>query len=212
MVYLTSAATASSGACASTVTASRGAKDRNRQMPDDGLCMTEGRLSPENKLDLTGLRLSPAFDLEAKATAEGMVEGLGAVFGGEPDSYGDTIAPGAFSASLARHSAEGTVPIMLWSHDVSRPVGRWERLAETQEGLAVRGRLNMRTEAGREAYEHLRAGDLSGLSIGFYVAKGGAEREGSTRVLKTLDLQEVSLVSLPANRRARVRQVNTRLR
>lgn len=167
-------------------------------------------MSPDLKLDVTGLRLSPAFHLEAKASAEGMVEGLGAVFGGDPDSYGDVIERGAFSASLARHKAEGTAPVMLWSHDTGRPVGRWEHLAESAEGLAVRGRLNLKTEAGREAFEHLRAGDLSGLSIGYSITAEGADRNGGARVLKEVELLEVSLVALPANRRARVRQVKSR--
>ena len=159
------------------------------------------------KLDVAELRLSPAFEWKAQATAEGTVEGLGAVFGGEPDSYGDVIAPGAFSASLARHRREGSAPAMLWSHDLARPVGRWEDLAETADGLAVRGRLNLKTESGREAFEHLRAGDLSGLSIGYRVSEGGSVEERRARILTRVELYEVSLVAVPANRRSRIRQV-----
>lgn len=162
---------------------------------------------PSIKLDMTELRLSPAFAFEAKATAEGIVEGLGAVFGGDPDSYGDVIEPGAFSATLSQHRAEGTSPAMLWSHDPSRPVGRWETLAETTEGLAVRGRLNLKTDAGRQAYEHLLAGDLSGLSIGYQVPDGGADTGRHARRLTRVNLLEVSLVAIPANRRSRIRQV-----
>ena len=129
------------------------------------------------------------------------------MFGGEPDSYGDVIAPGAFSASLAQHRREGSAPAMLWSHDLARPVGRWEDLAETADGLAVRGRLNLKTESGREAFEHLRAGDLSGLSIGYRVPEGGSVEERRARILTRVELYEVSLVAVPANRRSRIRQV-----
>lgn len=159
------------------------------------------------KFDATALRLSPAFPMECKATAQGVVEGLASPFGGEPDSYGDIIAPGAFSRSLSRHRAERTAPAMLWSHATDRPVGAWDTMEEREDGLHVRGRLALNTEAGREAFEHLRAGSTTGLSIGFSVADGGAERDGWSRVLSDLELHEISLVTLPAARRARVTSV-----
>jgi HK97 family phage prohead protease len=161
------------------------------------------------KFDPFELRLG--MPLEAKASAEGVVEGLASTFGGDPDAYGDLVAPGAFSASLARHSSEGTAPSFLWAHDPGRIVGKWERLEERADGLHVAGRLNLRTEAGREAFEHLRAGDLDGLSIGFRIPRGGSSIDGKTglRTLTAIDLFEISAVAMPANRRARVRHVKS---
>lgn len=160
------------------------------------------------KLDMTALRLSPAFSMEAKATAEGVLEGLASPFGGDPDAYGDIIQPGAYSRSLDRHKREKSAPVMLWAHDQSRPVGRWEVLQERADGLHVRGRLNLGTSAGREAFEHLRSGDLNGLSIGFTVADGGAKRgAGGVRELTDIELHEISLVAIPAARSARVSSV-----
>lgn len=151
------------------------------------------------------LRLSPALSFEAKATPQGVIEGLAAVFGGDPDSYGDTIDPGAFRATLDRHKAEGGAPALLWSHDPARVVGRWLTMRETPEGLAATGALNLKTDAGREAFEHVRAGDLSGLSIGYRATK--TRRNGAARALVEVELAEVSLVAIPANRRARIREV-----
>lgn len=149
--------------------------------------------------------------LELKATAQGRIEGLASPFGGEPDAYGDVIAPGAFSESLARHRAERTPPPMLWSHDTSRPVGRWGEIAETSEGLRVVGQLNLATVAGRDAYEHLQAGDITGLSIGFVVPPGGASlnRENGIRTLTQITLHEVSIVAIPAARTARITGVKS---
>ena len=154
------------------------------------------------------LRLTPALPLEAKASAEGVIEGLAAVFGGEADAYGDVIERGAFRATLDRHKAEGAAPVMLWAHDPARVVGRWLELAETGEGLAARGLFNLKTEGGRSAFEHVRAGDLSGLSIGYRVVKADRATNGARR-LTAVDLAEVSVVALPANRRARIRSVKS---
>lgn len=144
--------------------------------------------------------------LEVRSTPQGIVEGMASCFGGI-DCYGDTVAPGAFADSLAAHTARGTVPAMLWSHATDRPVGRWEHLAEDSRGLFVRGRVNLRTAAGADAFEHLRAGDLNGLSIGYRVPRGGEEMRAGVRVLKAIDLHEISLVTLPADGAARVTAV-----
>ena len=96
---------------------------------------------------------------------------------------------------------------MLWSHSTDRPVGRWQSLEEDARGLVVQGRLNLRTAAGAEAYEHLAGGDLSGLSIGFNIPAGGSLARNGVRLLTAIDLHEISLVTLPADDAARVTAV-----
>ena len=51
-------------------------------------------------------------------------------------------------------------------------------------------------QRGREAYALLRDGALNGLSIGFRT-EGRERAQERRRVLKELDLVEISLVSLP---------------
>lgn len=162
------------------------------------------------------LRLTPALPFEAKASAEGVIEGVAAAFGGEPDAYGDVIQRGAFRATLDRHKAEGAAPVMLWSHDPARVIGRWIDMRETPEGLAATGSLNLRTQAGREAFEHVRAGDVSGLSIGYRVVKADRTATGA-RVLPDRDgrRRRAGLVHDPARQhgggwRARIRQPGRR--
>jgi HK97 family phage prohead protease len=150
------------------------------------------------------LRASPALQVKL-AGATGTIEGMASLFGGEPDSYGDIIARNAFSASLAQHRAEKTLPLMLWSHDPASPIGRWLEVVEDSKGLAVRGQLNLETERGREAHAHLKAGDVSGLSIGYAVPPGGrVMNDDGTSTLTEITLMEVSVVAMPAARRARV--------
>jgi hypothetical protein len=144
---------------------------------------------------------------EAKADAQGIITGLAATFGGDPDLTGDVIAAGAFAASLVAHKARGSQPPMLWAHDPARVIGHWAELRETGDGLAVKGRLNLGTAAGRDAFEHVRAGDVAALSIGYRATK--ATRRGAARLLTEIELGEISLVAMPANPRARITAVKS---
>ncbi|NDW34604.1 HK97 family phage prohead protease [Salipiger sp. PrR007] len=108
--------------------------------------------------------------LEIKALKEtGEFEGYGSTFGGEPDSYGDVVAKGAFLENLADHRAKGTMPKMFWQHDASRPIGKWLEAEEDDHGLLMVGKLNMGVQQAKEAYALLKEGDIDGLSIGYRI-------------------------------------------
>lgn len=144
---------------------------------------------------------------ESNETA-GTFTGLASAYGGEPDSYGDLIAPGAFTESLKKHAAAGTRPALLWQHDQTNPVGVWIKFEDTAEGLAGNGRLTLDVPQAKSAHALMRD-DALALSIGYTVPSGGAELVGGARLLKTIDLVEVSLVALPANTRTRITSVKS---
>jgi len=145
--------------------------------------------------------------------------GYGAVFG-NVDSYGDVIQPGAFADTLADSHKVGQWPAMLLQHggygmgaDDMTPIGIWTSLSEDGHGLKVEGKL-ADTVRGREAYTLLKMDPrpaIDGLSIG-YIAKEWAQRskpEEPRRTLKKVDLMEVSLVTFPANGKARISGVKS---
>jgi len=134
----------------------------------------------------------------------GEFEGHGSVFNNE-DSYGDVVLPGAFQKSLEEHRTAGTLPAMLWQHDPAQPIGVYSDVREDSKGLYVKGRLLTETTKGKEAHDMLKAGAVRGLSIGF-VTRAWEWRE-ETRLVKDVDLWEVSLVTFPANRAAQVEDV-----
>lgn len=148
---------------------------------------------------------APALPLEIKADAAGRIEGYASTFGGEPDHHREVVAAGAFTASLARRKAAGDMPVMLWAHEQGDPVGRWTEFLEDHKGLLVRGQMNMKTTRGRDAFEHVKAGDATGLSIGYRTSEGGRTYAGKgIFLLSEVDLFEVSIVALPANPKARI--------
>ena len=134
----------------------------------------------------------------------GVFEGLASTFGNR-DMMGDLVEPGAFSGALARPGAIK----MLWQHDARAPIGVWERIRETAAGLEVKGRLVLDVQQAREALALLKAGAVDALSIGFSVLRGGAEfdRERALRRIKAVDLWEISVVTFPANPKARVARI-----
>lgn len=144
------------------------------------------------------------FPLQVKELSEdGSFEGYGSVFGVR-DSDNEVVEPGAFVESLVRHKREGTSPLMLWQHDSWSPIGVWEDLAEDKKGLWGKGRLLAGVQKADEAKILIKAGAIQGLSIGYREVDTTPAEAGSPRKLVKLDLLEVSIVSFPANRRARV--------
>lgn len=142
--------------------------------------------------------------------------GYGAVFG-NVDSYGDVIAKGAFRDTLIKAKSSGQWPVMLSQHGFSEggstPIGVWTEMREDDTGLWVEGKFAP-TPRGKEAHELLKMKPRSafnGLSIGFR-AKEWAVRtqpDDPRRTLKAVDLLEVSLVTFPANAKARVLNVKS---
>jgi len=159
-------------------------------------------------------RLDYAF--EAKFAGDGSTgafEGYASMFGGL-DSYGDTIAPGAFRQSLAQMKSQGRSLPMYFNHGAmlgadARPVGVWTSVDEDGQGLKVEGKLaGLDTDTGRYNLALMKEGAMRGLSIGFNVPKGGAtygSKPGEPRrTLKIINLREISVVDDPADPNARV--------
>lgn len=147
------------------------------------------------------------FEIKA-VNADGTVEGYGSVFGVR-DNYDDVIAKGAFMDSLKSHKAAGTMPAMLWQHDADKPIGVWTEMVEDEKGLRIKGQLAMETVKGKEAHALLKMGALNGLSIGFMSKEWAYDRDTEVRTLTAIDLWEVSLVTFPANEKARVTNVKS---
>nr|WP_321457195.1 HK97 family phage prohead protease [uncultured Cohaesibacter sp.] len=146
--------------------------------------------------------------LNIKALSEkGEFEGYASTFGGKPDDYGDIIAEGAYSESIAEHAANKTMPKMFWQHNRDQPIGRWLEMQEDAKGLLVRGKLNMGVQCAREGYELLKEGDIDGLSIGYRIKEYSVDTETGVWTLEKLDLREISIVSIGANPNALVSSV-----
>ncbi len=146
--------------------------------------------------------------LEVKFVAEtGEFEGYASVFN-VTDKVNDKIVRGAFKASLAEFNKKGELPLMLWQHNTSAPIGRWLDMYEDEHGLFVKGQLFVdELNVAKEAYKLLKEKLVTGLSIGYRVVDSFKEHKDDIRVLTAVDLQEISLVTFPANEYARVSDI-----
>lgn len=136
--------------------------------------------------------------LEMKAALDvsetGEITGIAWPFG-SADRVGDVIKKGAITAPE-------TLP-MLFSHDQAQVIGVWNEIAETEEGLTVKGKLLIEdVERAREVRAMIRAKAVSGLSIGFVTQKATPNRKG--RTITALALHEISVVAVPCHPDAQI--------
>lgn len=144
-------------------------------------------------------RMACALALKS-VDAQGVFAGYASVFH-NVDAQRDVIVPGAF-----RHTIDGRAAQikLLWQHDMREPIGVVEALHEDANGLYVKGQLLLDVARAREAYALLRAGVVSGLSIGYSPRQWKMDEQQGVRRLLALDLWEISLVTFPANDAARI--------
>lgn len=149
------------------------------------------------------------FECQLKADGDtGSFEGYGSVFS-ITDRGGDIVAPGAFADTLAAAKAAGRMPAMLWQHRQAEPIGVYTSMEEDSVGLKVSGKLALKTARGAEAYELMKMGAITGLSIGYKVRDDSWDRVTGVRTIKKADLFELSLVTIPMNDASRVSAVKT---
>lgn len=147
------------------------------------------------------------FESKAEISDDGAFVGYLAVFGNK-DLTNDIIMPGAFAATIKRNASP--LPI-LWQHDTSQPIGVFRSMEEDARGLKVEGLLTLGVRQADEARLLMQAGALRGMSIGYVVKRDEWDHEKRARKLLEVDLHEGSLVTFPANPKARVTRVKEQI-
>lgn len=143
------------------------------------------------------------FD-EKAVSAEGEIEGYASVFG-QLDQGDDVVLPGAFRECLKNRTPRDIK--LLWQHNPHEVIGKWTELREDGKGLYAKGQLFSKIQRGQEAIELAREGAVDGLSIGYRTKVSEFDTDTGVRLLKELDLREVSLVTFPMLETARVSAV-----
>ncbi|WP_077960090.1 HK97 family phage prohead protease [Ensifer adhaerens] len=139
--------------------------------------------------------------IATEVRAEGRkLTGYAATFGNETRilDFSETIAPGAFSASLRSNPDI----LALVDHDSGKVLARTKsgslKLWEDAKGLAYEIALP-ETSLGRDILALATRGDVGGVSFGFTVPDGGDTWQGDKRTLRNVVLHEISIVqSFPA--------------
>jgi len=145
------------------------------------------------------------LDIKAVEPARRTFSGLAST--PELDRQGDIVDP-------AGVRFRNPLPL-LFHHDTQQPIGR-VTLTRTAEGIAFEASIPIVDEPGRfkdrvdEAWHSIKAGVMTGVSIGHRILEGGVEylKTGARKLTKT-EILEVSLVTIPANAQATIRTVKS---
>ena len=146
-----------------------------------------------------------AAEVKFAADKPGFFAGYASKFHGV-DAFGDTILPGAYSKTL-----EGrTRPVqMRWNHR-GPVIGKFTTIKEDGVGLYVEGELTPGHSVAEDARASMKHGAVTGLSIGYRIPEGGSEKsEHGGRLLKQIDLVEISVVESPADVNAQISSVKS---
>lgn len=142
-------------------------------------------------------------DAQIRAAADGgmRIAGYAAMFNREATGlpFREAIAPGAFSRSLQ----SGESIYLLINHDMDAlPLASTRsgtlRLTEDDIGLYMEADLDPNSARAVELYGCLERGIVEKMSFAFSINEGGETREDGVRVLRDLNLYEVSVVTWPA--------------
>ncbi|MBQ4875024.1 MAG: HK97 family phage prohead protease [Rickettsiaceae bacterium H1] len=126
----------------------------------------------------------------------GLFEGYASVFN-IIDEMEDLVLLGAFAENLQVNKIK-----LLWQHNHELPIGKILDIYEDSNGLYVKAQLILDVRQAQEAYSLLKSEVINGLSIG-YVVLSHIMESGIRKIVKA-DLWEISLVTFPANKFAKV--------
>ena len=144
------------------------------------------------------------FEIKFDEARKGFFSGYASKFG-NVDSYGDTIAPGAYAKTVGERER----PIaMRWNH-TGPVIGKWLKAQEDEHGLYVEGELTPGHSVASDVYALMKHGAVTGLSIGYRIPEGGAEKRDGVRLLKQIELVEISVVEAPADLHAQIADVKS---
>lgn len=144
------------------------------------------------------------FNLEIKAIDEtGVFSGYASTFGNE-DLGGDIVQKGAFTKTLTK-GADSV--LMFYQHDSAEIIGEFTELKEDSKGLFFEGKLFIDDiKRAQETHFLMQKKKLNAVSIGYRIESKGFDSEGR-RLLKEIDLKEISVVTFPMNEMATIDNV-----
>lgn len=145
-------------------------------------------------------RLIKSCEAEMHVKEDGTFSAYGAVFD-VVDQANDKILPGAFNETL-----KGAMPKLCNAHSWDMTVGRFNKCVEDGKGLYVEGAFNLDMPTGQDIYAAVKAGDMSGMSVGGYVRASDTETgaDGVRLIKRWSKLLEISTTPFPCNEAATI--------
>lgn len=144
-----------------------------------------------------------------KADDAGTISGYFSTYDRIPDSYGDIIAPGAFTETLKAREESGHPFPLCWNHDLDQIIGKVDSIVDDEKGPLMTASF-FNTQLAQEKREIVKSGVVYQFSFAYDVkdaAQVTLEDGKKVNELRKLDLFEVSIVPIPANQNAVVTEI-----
>lgn len=144
--------------------------------------------------------------IEVRAIADGSEEGIVDAYltkWDTVDSWNTMFKRGSFRNSFKTRGASGTR--LIWNH--MELAGKVLELREDNIGPIATVQFNLRTTAGKDAFEHVKAGDVPCFSFGFITIKD--KWNGQIREIHEVDMLECGPVIFEANEQARIMNIRS---
>ena len=135
---------------------------------------------------------------KASESSRGDLKLLGYASTWSLDRDNEIVHEKAFDGTIDRYLRDN--PILLWQHDLERPIGKVEAATVDRHGLHVRADVprpgDKEPDWAHLAYNKIQAGIVKTFSIGGYFKK---ELQDRKKYITGVDLFEISVVSVPSN-------------
>ena len=133
------------------------------------------------------------------------VKGLASTFG-NTDRQGDVIEKGAFKKTIKLMNSGERQVAFLNQHRTDQPIGIVTSLKEIGDNVEFEGKLARENSIVKDMLPLLKMGALHSVSIGYNIIDSEMDNDGK-RTIKEIDLFELSIVTIPANEKAKITSV-----
>lgn len=148
-------------------------------------------------------------EFQMKSVGEsGSISGYFSTYDRIPDSYGDVIAPGAFTDTIKSREDSGHPFPLCWNHDLDQIIGKVDSIEDTEKGPLMTASF-FDTPLAQEKRAIVQSGVVYQFSFAYDILDQGPAEDVKANELRKLDLFEVSVVPIPANQNAVVTDVKS---
>ena len=175
---------------------------------DEEIVIDPGFDAYVERKDINMEKLYKNFDIKADE-GTGTVSGYFSTYDPIPDSYGDIVAPGAFTETIKAREETGHPFPLCWNHDLDQIIGKVDSIEDTEKGPLMTASF-FDTPLAQEKREIVKSGVVYQFSFAYDIEEAGPVKlESGVQVneLRKLNLYEVSIVPIPANQNAVMTEV-----
>lgn len=112
------------------------------------------------------------------------------------DRSNEVIVPDAWKKGVVNYKKN---PVVLFNHDMSKPIGKVTNIVISEEGLYIEANISSAAEKLYGTQTLIRDGALKSFSVGFLPKKGRKDTATDTIFITELELVENSVVAVPMN-------------